>query len=123
MPSIILEYTAPAPWKFEWRYLRISLGVFLFVLGWFCFSSYVWHCFGRVWTGGKPSLRLARDLCLPKIVAVTLVMTGLNFAYLNCSLKARKQPFAAWLVYSSLALLPIAALAANEFFFGDFIVE
>jgi hypothetical protein len=123
MTQPILEYAAPARWKPQWQYLRFSVAVLLYVFGWFCFSLYLWHLFGSLAVGRMPPLRLVRNLCAPRIVAATLVATGLNCAYLIYKLISRKQPVAAWLLYLILAILPVAALAANEFCFGDFIVE
>jgi len=46
MAPIFIDYASPPQWKLEWRFLRLSVGALLFVFGWFCFSLYVWHCYG-----------------------------------------------------------------------------
>ncbi len=118
----ILGYAPPAK-RIEWRYVRLSLLVLLIVFGWFCFSVYVWHLFGDGWGGYMPSLRRARGLMLPKVCVAVYAITAINLTYLLRQVFMSKRRTALWLVYLSLALIPVVCMWVNEIRFGHFVVE
>jgi hypothetical protein len=118
-----LDYARPPRQLIQRRFMRASVGVAVYVLGWFCFSLYVWHLYGSIAVGREPTLRLYRNMCVPSVIGSTLLLTGMNIAYLIWSLISQRKPLALWCLYLSVALVPLSALALTEHLFGFFIVE
>ena len=123
MTEPYLEYAKPAPPTFEWRYIRGTGYVSVFVAGWVLFSFCVWLRYGNHAIGRMPELVRARFDALPSAFEITLAFTGLNLLWLVALLYRFHPPFRLAVQYLAIGAMPIVLFFFAEMLFGDFVVS